>query len=113
MHHGNSSVKGRSCGPSIAVVSRSSNSDLFSSSNVESGELSHGYGAGLDVDIARAKVAKILALSVSGSRADFNSVITDGSTTVVSGTSPGDLDRALNSLHAHGRRRRLGSESDF
>lgn len=113
MHQNNSSVKGRSGGPSIAVVSKGSNSDLFSRSDAEVGQLRHRDSAGLDVDISSAEGTEVGAVSTSGSGAYFNSVVSDGSTTIVSGSSPGDLDGALDSLDADERSLRLGSESDF
>ena len=112
MHEGNTEVKGRHRRPSIAVVSRSSDSDLFTGGDSESGQGSHGDGAGVDVNIATTEVVERTALSLSGGRAYLQVVTSDGSTTV-SGTSPGDQNRALNTANSHCRSLRLGSESDF
>lgn len=113
MHDDTSGVEGRRDGPSIAVVSKGSNSDRFSSSNAVVGELSHGDSAGLDVDVSSAEAAEVDTVSRSGSGAHFDSVVSNGSTTVVSGSSPCDLDGALDRLENNNRSIRLGSESDF
>jgi len=112
LHEGNTGVEGRDGRPSIAVVSGGSHSDLFSSSDSEGGQGSHGNGASVDVNIATAEVVERSALSLSGSRAYFQVVTSDGGTTV-SGTSPGDLNGTLDSADSHSRSRRLRSESDF
>jgi hypothetical protein len=112
LHEGNTGVEGRDGGPSIAVVSGGSHSDLFSRSDSEGGQGSHGNGAGVDVNIATAEVVERSTLSLSVSRAHLHVVTSDRGTTV-SGTSPGDLNGTLNSAYSHSRSRRLGSESDF
>lgn len=98
--------------PSVAVVSPSSYSNLFSSLNSKSSESGHRDCASVDAYIAATEVAEVVANASSLGRAYLNAIARDSSTSV-SGTSPSDLDRALNDTNTDSRRRRLGSESDF
>jgi len=112
LHHGDSSVEGRGGGPSIGVVSGSSNSDLLSGDKAEGREGSHGHSAGVDVNIATAELGKRSTLATSFLGANLDVVTSDGRTTV-SGTRPGDLDGAFNDTERDNGSLRLRSESDF
>lgn len=112
LHNSSASVISRWLRPSIGVISGSSNSDLFSSSNTKSLKRGHGYSAGVDGNIATTKAGKRSALSTSASRA-YLDVVTGNRRSTVSRTRPGDVDGAFNSSNSDYWGFRSRSESDL